>query len=347
MNKFGFFVAALLPVTAVAVDYPALKDPAHAAMLERYKVDRPKMEAEGFFTPPAPTASSGCSMSEVDLYQLAGLDAAHPDLKGKQFDRNGRRYFRAVEIPGIKMSWENIRFTVTDLPCENGVPHGLVKAYVSFDLISDSKTTTTAGTVTSTMTSHSMTHTDRWVNRVVQQGVIQDESAMYSSMLTKTESHHSDPAVDKIMQQSSKTAGTNNGNRTVVADYKTGHGATLRVGQFMIMKQLDIASVSSGKTKFNDVLITTALSGIDDIRSVSEMYFDSKLTQISRAKDGVMHGEFLSYMEDMFKSAGLNWRTQPGMEDAREVSIGGLALIETRSCFQDGLPAKLSPCPSE
>lgn len=347
MKNLVVLTISLFPAFGLAVEYPTLKDPAHAAMLERYKVDRPKIEAAGFFNPPVATASSDCSMSEVDLYQLSGLDAAHPDLMGKKVDRNGRRFFRAVGQPGTKMSWSNIHFVVVDMPCQNGAPNGLVKVFASFDMTVDSTTTSTIGTKTSTMTMHSPSHTDRWVYRTVTNGAIQDDGAIYSLMLTSTETHYSDPDTEKMMQKMAKSTGTDQPSRMLSSFYLSGNGATLRSAQFSIMKMMDVASIASGKTKYNDVLSTTVISGVDEVRSVSQMYFDAALQLVSHVKDGALHGEWLTYMENSFKKMGMDWRTQAGMEDAREVTIDGRDLLETRSCYQDGLPAKMSPCSSE
>lgn len=349
MNRIICMLVALLPVSAFAVDYPTLKDPAHAAMLERYKIDRSNIEAEGFFTPPSAAASSSCSMSEVDLYQLSGLEHVHPDLKGKAFDKNNRRFYRSVGAPGFKYSWANVRFIVAEMPCENGTPNGMVKVFTSFDMIMDQSTTTTAGTSTSTITIHNVAHTDRWVYRAVTNGVIEDEYAMYSKQSLVAETHWSDPATEKAMQAVSKNVGSDRPMVSIGADYRLGNGLTLKVGVFSLMKDRpDLTSMSGGKiTKFKDELSSSLVSGVDDTRTVMQTYSDAMPQLVSHSKDGVLHGEYLIYMENVYKKMGLDWRTTAGMENAREVTIDGRALLENRMCYQQNELVKMSPCPSE
>ena len=351
MRKLYWIALAALPMTASAIDFPSIQDATFAAMLERYKADRAIIEAPGFFTAPAAPVTASCTLPEIELYRAAGLDAAHPDLLAKKIERNGRRYMRAVTGTASTtpmLDFRNIRFTVTELPCEGDVANGVIKMFVSYDNISDSTNTSTSGSTTSTTTTHSLTHTDRWVVRAVAKGVVQHDVALYSRMTTTVETHYSDPAVEKIINGNKKVnAAVNRPYEVTMANYTTGHGASLRGATFSLSSELDPMTVTSSKPQFNAVMTTTLISGVDDLRSVISTYRNADILVVYHTKDDAMHGENITYMENVYKKMKVAWQGMPGMEDARETVVNGKDFLETHTCFQDGVPAKMSPCPWE
>lgn len=78
-----------------------------------------------------------------------------------------------------------------------------------------------------------------------------------------------------------------------------------------------------------------------------QMYMGNQLTMSGNIVGGQMHGEVMSYSENYLKKNNIRLDQQLGMENAREVTMNGVDLIATRTCYQQGVPVKISPCPAQ
>jgi hypothetical protein len=94
-------------------------------------------------------------------------------------------------------------------------------------------------------------------------------------------------------------------------------------------------------------LLTTLTLPVDEHHTRTQMYKNDSPLSTGGMKDGKQHGEQVLYMENYLKKLHLRLDQQPGMENAREVTINGVDMIEKHSCMQNGAPVKMSPCPAD
>lgn len=78
-----------------------------------------------------------------------------------------------------------------------------------------------------------------------------------------------------------------------------------------------------------------------------QMYTGNQLMLSGNVVGGELHGEVIFYSDNYLKKNNLRLDQQVGMENAREVTMNGVDLIATRTCYQHGVAVKISPCPAQ
>jgi hypothetical protein len=121
-----------------------------------------------------------------------------------------------------------------------------------------------------------------------------------------------------------------------------------RMAMFMESKDKQVSGGLFGvSVKEVPSLMVTFMMPVDAKRTRMSSYKDGRLTGISWMKDNKPHGEQVSYMDNYLKKSGMRLDQMPNMENAREVKIDGVDLIETRNCYQNGVIVKTDTCSNE
>jgi hypothetical protein len=347
MRKAILVISSLCSFSAMALDYPAVTDPWQKEMLQRFIKDQPKLESSAFFDKPATAVALPCQVPEIDLYRVLGLNTVHPVLSA-ELDKKVSKLMRnagggAYELP--KKTYSNIQITPVKAQCANGKLNGELEFVVSYDELSESVTTTAHGTGTMKTTSITRMHqaSRRFVTAVA--GAPGETNTTFLKMTIRTEMHYDDPAMETFQRENDKKIGADKETTTLMVIYAVpkAQSASFSIMQMPVVS----AGVFSPNIKYVPNLSSSFTSAIDATHSRMTSYQNKQLSLTGILRDGLMNGESVSYMDNYLKKNNLRIDQMPGMENTREVTINGVDLLEMRSCFQNNVVVKMSPCPSE
>ncbi len=332
---------AALPAWA-DIAFPNPEDATSRQLIERYRKDLAMLSSPDLMKMPAPAPAWPCEMDEKELYKIAGLTMAHPELK-KEMDKLTRKAMRemGMALPAAEQKYSNIKIVPLVAHCENGKLDGELQLLVSYTRDSDTKMTTMFGEKAVNMASTTHSENTNRIYRTMKAGVPDADMLMVQDSTTSSTTTADDPTMAAALAKSGKVAPIP--TRMVTYTLASGHSATFT-------EQND-TKVSSGflapNIKTSRALTSMFMIPTGEKRSRMVSYTNARLTTVSNMKDGKQHGESIMYMDNFYKALGQRLDRQPGMENAREVTINGLDLIETRTCMQNGVAVKTATCPSE
>lgn len=344
MRTLLFAVTFSVALPAVAqIQFPEPVDLVSRQLLERYRTESPGFAAADFLTMPATLPAWPCEVSEKDQYKLAGLIMAHPELK-KDIAKQTRKQLRQMGIDANavgEQKYSDIKFAPIVATCKDGKIDGEVQLLVSYKMQMENKSSFMMGEkqvgIMSTIESQN-------VNRVhftAKAGERTGDSLMIAKIRSASKTTYDDPKMTSMMGGKMDVKPID----MVMVTYGTANG------QMAMFNEIDSVKVTSGflapSIKTEKALSSTFIIALDDNRSELRGYTNKRLTTISHMKGGKPHGENITYMDNVYKTLGQRIDQIPGMENAREVMIDGVAMIEMRTCMQEGVRIKTSTCSNE
>ena len=342
MPKILLALLAFVTVPACAdIVFPTPEDATARQLVERYRKDLPMLASPDLLKVPVPAPQWPCETDQKTLYQIAGVAMADPELKA-DMDKKTRKFMREAGIaaPTVEQNYSNIKIVPLVAHCEDGKLDGELQLLVSYSLDSVTKMTTMVGEKAVNMVTTMHSDNVNRIYRTMKAGVALPDHMMVFDA-TASNSMTADDAQMASALSKNKQAPVH--TRNVSYFLASGHTA--------MFNETPVVKVSSGFLA-PSVKTSTALgsyftipSGENRTRSLG--YTNARLLTSSQTKDGKQHGESIMYMDNVYKALGQKLDRQPGMENARAVTINGEDLIETRTCFQNGVIVKTAECPSE
>lgn len=327
-------LACLLPTLAFALDYPQPPEASARAAIERYKQDRPQLESGSLFNVPNPLPSWPCAVPEIEQYRLAGLHMAHPELKA-DIDKAARKQLREQGMAANSMpvtTYSNVRIIPLKAQCTAGKLAGEVQLLVFSSDQTVSKTTDANGTSTTTIDSDNVKLTQQVLNTSAADTSSRSFSKIKVKISSRSDNAQMDAMMKKLGQQDIEQ------EPSLSTTYIGAYGSVASFSEMVVKTPGMFGGKST--TSLNSSFTTI----VDEHHAQMNTYTDAQLTMSMSTKDGVPHGEQVTYMDNFLKKSNLRMDQVPGMEGAEEVSINGVDLIVKRSCFQNGAPIKMSPC---
>jgi len=342
-----FVILALSSASAFAYDFPALENPVARQLVEQYKKDKTLMESPALFATPSPAPAWPCPVAEVDAYRLAGLQAAHPELRA-EFEKAMRKSFREAGMSAKmlpKTTYSNIQIVPLKAQCANGKLDGEIELLVSYDKRDETHISIPSGDTVINGTTVISTHTLSRNLRSYKNGEQGRGSTTFMQMTMQNETHYDNEQMEKMTRENNEKLGFNKPTTTRSITYAAADGL------IATFSEAEEKKVSAGLFGVNvnavPMLSTMIMTPVDAHHTRTQMYTNDRLISTGGMKDNKAHGEQVLYMENYVKKMGQRLDQQVGMEDAREVTINGVDLIEKRTCMQNGVPVKMSPCPAD
>lgn len=325
---------------AFALEYPAPEHPGARALLARYQADAALLARPDLMTMPATALAWPCEVPEVDQYKLAGLAMAHPQLRAAH-DKATRKLMRenGLDAKPALMEYSEIRIVPLRAQCENGKLHGEVEVVASYVMKSYGETSLPNSVKPIEIKSVSVVRSQRRQHMRARGGELLRQSMAVEHSSSTTENTYSDAAMGERIRKQHAELGLDKPFISQSVTYVEEDGAT---GVFSVTEGAN----ASGKRV--PMLNSTLILPLDERRGRMLTYMGKQLLSESTMKDGKEHGLKLGYMENILKKhKNVNLSHLPGMENAREVVINGVDMLETRQCMQNGLEVKTLECPSE
>ena len=344
MRVRAFPVLMLVSLPVFAYDYPVPDHPNARALVERFKQDKALFAAADFFSAPAAPAWP-CNVPETTQYKLAGLIQAHPELRG-EFEKEMRKHMRQHGLSSDMLpqtTYSNVQIVPIKARCVGGALDGEYEFLVSYEKRDESTTKTQFGTDVVTGKTVITVKVQQRQRGVAQNGERAGEMTSFARHVVQIATTYDHPQMQAAMQKNNETLGLGAPTTTQIVIYSLPDRSTATFSESE-EKQVSggLFGVSVTPTK---VLMTTFMLPVDERRKQMTSYRGKQLVSRSGMKDDRPHGEQVMYMENYLKKLNLRLDQQPGMENAREVTIDGVDLIEKRTCMQNGMPMKISPCP--
>ena len=342
------FVLGLASLPAFALEYPDPPNPAAKALVAQYKQDKALLDSPDLFAVPNPAPQWPCAVPEIDQYKVANLDMAHPALKA-DIEKLGRKAIRAMGMATgseSKTTYSDIRIVPLKAQCVNGKLHGEIELLAFYTIRTESPISFLMGekvvngnSVNTMKTTNRLRHTLNAGERT------NGTYRMFMLMEMQQNSTFDDPQMAETMRKTNESIGGDKPMVTQTVSYAAEDGTRASFTESEEKKvsfglfSPNIASVQALSSMF--------MHPIDEHRTRSENYKNKQLTSISTMKGFLQHGESITYMENYLKPLKLRLDQQPNMENAREVTIDGVDLIEQRKCFRNGAVIKTATCPND
>ncbi len=346
MRRFpSFIVLASLASPCFAGDLPTVDNPAAKEMIDQFVKDRALLQSPDLFAMPNPVPAWPCDVPETERYKLAGLMMAHPELR-RDIEKSTRKMMREMGIansPGT--TYSNIQIIPLKAQCEAGKLEGELQILASYDSRMEIATTTPMGAEivkgTSTTNMHFLVRSRRTMHAGAEQGML----TAFMETTTRTDTHYDNAQMEAQMQKSSKELGLNKPVMSRSINYTSKEGI---YASFTESKDKQVSGGLFGvSVKEVPSLLAMFMTPVDEHRRRTETYKDGKLLGVSWMKDNKPHGEQIIYSDNYLKKNGMRIDQMTNMENAREVTIDGVDLIETRNCYQNGVPIKTDKCSNE
>lgn len=334
---------------AFGLDYPTLSNPKAQAFLQQYQRDRERFADPALFTMPSPAMKWPCAVEEIDQYKLAGVYEAHPE-QVKASQKEMRKYFREQGLDPSTIGttiYSGVQIALIRGECSAGKLNGPVELLGTYEANEHSVNIIPMGekSIRSTTDLRRLKRA-RHVTRVeAGQQLAKGESTFFTQTTIQLTQHSDDAAMEAMERKMAAQGGSDKPTTSMGVVYKSSDGMTVSVIEQEIKK---VTGGLFGVSVTPEMqLITMVMTPVGENRMVMESYTDKNLLSRSGMKDGKQHGESIMFMDNYLKPLKLRLDQQQGMENAREVVIDGKDMIETRTCYQNGVEIKTTSCPVE
>jgi hypothetical protein len=348
MYRSSVLVIGLLCSSAYALDYPNPVDPVAKSLVAQYIQDKKANNFQTMITAPNPIPAWPCEVSEEQQYGLAGLSAADPK-KAAESEKSQRQSFRELGMsPQMipKTSYSNIQIIPLKAQCTNGKLAGELQLLVTYDYRVETHSTIASGTgvVNGSTVINTRTISRKYMDFTP--GLTPTTKVVNLTQSTvQTDTHYDDAQMEAFQKKTNQQLGLSDPTTIQIVSYSGPDGLTAQFSE---------SSEKKASTGFFGVNITkvpsldtTLTLPVDAHHQRTEAYKNDQLVSVMNMKDHKLHGESVTYMANYLKKLNMRLDQQPGMENARAVTINGVDLIETRICSQNGIAVKMSPCPAE
>ncbi|WP_341920188.1 hypothetical protein [Polaromonas sp. YR568] len=335
---------------ALALDLPNPAEPEAQALVKRFQADYARIKADpNFFKPPAAPVAMPCEVPQRDLYTPLGLFMAIPE-EAEKIRLMSRKQLRDMgmdpDTAAKPMQYSNIRITPLKAACKDGKLEGDTDFLVQFDTLMENVNNMDLGTRKVKMTMKMGTQQASRYFLTFKDGKVQDGDRYHVTQLAmRNETLYDDAQMTQTM---AKTKIPDAPEPQVTLNYMN-FGAG-RMAMFTVSMAPKISAGLFGvNTSFQQQLDSHFTSGMNTPLQRMVMYKNDKVFMTSQTsmKNGKAHGEQVQTQENYLKASGMRLDQVPGMETARLVTVGGVEMIETRTCFIEGVLTKAQTCPKD
>jgi len=345
-----------ISTSSLAYKFPTPEDPRARAVLERAGMDTARFDALLAFAKPAPQAWA-CDAPIAYLYQPAGIVDAVPvdqlpaDVKAmlEEGKRMMRKTFRAQGLdPASAMvtTTSDIELIPISAPCKNGKLDGPVEYYLAFKQVMESNMETFSPLSNKLEKNRTLitSHAEMVVRQAYDAGKPAHGVRIARRGTVTSRMTYENPQIQKSMDDmQAKTGGLNRASpqkMVTLSDEKT-------VATFSLLEEPKVTGGVFGINAEWLYKLSTMVILNDPGIQVSYMYVDGQPLSMSRQNRETATTEMISYMDNFAKKMGKKISDMPGMENYREMVIGGRDVLEMRTCSIDFKPVKMDPCPVE
>ena len=329
-----------------AADFPTLSDATSQNFLNRYISEQAMLSADDFLQHPAQAATDSCAPSEVKLYEAAGLFGFHAELR-PELEKRQKEMRKALRDAGMDPNSgpqtveSNPKISILEIHCKDGKIDGPYKYLVSYDSQMTTNTTIPFGDTVVTGQNITTIHYDRRVHMVYHDGQAESGIALYQLSSFHNETHYDNAAMERAVKKSEKLVNQQAPQMSVTYTLPDGHMASF--SPIVVYKAGGLIPHVQSSLKITSMFTYP----VDANHSVMETYMGAQPVSISHMRDNKMHGEQITYMENVYRKFKMRLDQVPGMENAREVNLNGFDAIEIKNCYQNGAQVKITPCPAD
>lgn len=350
-SRFCLLALACLVVGPVlALDLPNPAEPEAQALVKRFQADYARIKADpNYFKPPAAPMAMPCEVPQRDLYQPLGLFLAIPE-EAEKIRLMSRKQLRDMgmdpETAAMPMQYSNIRITPLKAACKDGKLEGDTDFLVQFDTLMENVNNMDLGTKKVKMTMKMATQQASRYFLTFKDGKIQDGDRYHANQLSmRNETLYDDAQMTATM---SKTKIPDAPEPQVTLNYMNFGAGSMTLFTVSMAPKIS-AGLFGVNTSFQQQLDSNFTSGMNTPLQRMVMYRNDKVFMTSQTpmKNGKVHGEQVQTQENYLKASGMRLDQVPGMETARLVTVGGVEMIETRTCFIEGVLTKAQTCPKD
>jgi len=335
-------VLALAATSALALEFPDLKDPAERALIDKFTKDYALVNASpDFFKVPDAAPAWPCKVDDKTIYTAAGLIMAHPELSkdmNKKISKTLRESgFSREQAAMMNQQFLNVRILPLKAECKGDKLDGEVEVLATYDTLMETKNVGNSTKRTSQNTDRVLSQYMNGTRTVLQRRV--------AKSITKMEMHFDDPNVQAAVDKNNAQAGTDKPTEMVVFHYEVMQDKPVSAYFYTSIEKTFSAGlfgVSSSETEVTNSTFTTTLPG-DKTSMV--MYKNKNVFSSMITNKQTGYTASVTYVEDSFKKNGLDFRTTPGFENAKAIVIDGKDMIEMHGCMKDMKPIKVATCP--
>lgn len=355
MSRFGLPLTCLTLLgfasfPALALNFPNPPQPGDQALVKRFQADFARIKADpNYFKPPAAPMAMPCEVPQRDLYTPLGLVMAIPEEaeKIRLMTRKGLRDLGMdPETAAKPMQYNNIRITPLKTACKDGKLDGETEFLVQYDSLMETVNDINLGAKSVKMTMRLMSQDVSRYFLVFKDGKHQD-----------TERYHVIQSVlrNETLYDDAQTAATMSKNKIPdspapqVAVFYMNTPARQITSFTVSMAPKFSGGLFGVSTSFNEQLDSNFMSGLGGPVTKTLIYKDDKFSTSSETpmKNDKYHGDQIQVMENYLKASGMRLDQMPGMERARLVTVNGVEMLETRTCFIEGVMTKVQTCPKD
>ena len=344
-------LAGLSSLSALALDVPNPPQPEAQALVKRFQADYLVIKADAnYFKPPAAPMAMPCEIAPRDLYPAIGLFLALPE-EAEKVRLASRKSLRDMgmdaDTAAMPMQYSNIRITPLKASCKSGKLDGEAQFLAQYDtLMENSNNMNIAGKMVK-MTNRFMSQQSARYQLNFKDGKLVQSGEKFNAIQTAL---RNEMVIDDAQMAAtmSKTKIPDAPEPQVALNYMN-----FEVGQMAMFTVSMAPKISAGlfgvNTSFQQQLDSHFTLGMGTAMNRMDMYKNDKLfmTSATPMKNGNYHGEQIQTQENYLKASGMRLDQMPGMEQARLVMVNGVEMLETRSCFIDGVLTKVLSCPKD
>ena len=335
-------VLALSTTSALALEFPDLKDPVERALIDKFTKDYALVNASpDFYKMPDPAPAWPCTVDDKTIYTAAALIMAHPELSkdfNKQISTSLRESgFTREQAAGAKQQYSNVRIVPIKAQCKGDKLDGDVEVLAVYDTLMETKSV-------GNTTKRSSQNMDRVLSQY-KNGTRVVLQRRVAKSISKLEMHFDDPNVQAAVDKSNAAAGLDKPAEMVVFQYEVMQDRPLSAYFYTSIEKTFSAGlfgVNTRESEATNAAFTTTLPG-DKTSMV--MYKNKNVFSSTITNKQTGYAASVTYVEDAFKKNGLDFRTAPGFENAKAIVIDGKDMIEMHGCMKDMKPIKVATCP--
>ena len=340
MRKYLIFTALLFatPAAGQALQYPVPTEPAAKALVDRFAQEKAMMDAPDFLKVPATIPAWPCEVPETEQYKAAAMDSVHPVLRlqqEKELRANMRKMEVAIDeqfISGAKH--QNVRIVPLKAACKDGKLDGEVEVLGLYDELQQTVTPMDLGGKVETLTNTTTSSHAQRLLRVYVDGKPTKAMRMASRIVVNMRTDSSNAKIANM---------GGNAPQTVWSYSYTDESENM--GTFSVMQLPDIKPGLLAPS----VRMVTGLSSMffltrDQHRKDEIAFTNRMLTTKGVLVDGQLHGEQISWTDNIYKTLKMKVTDQAGMEYAKEVVIDGKDMVENHTCYDHGVAIKTPVC---
>lgn len=355
MSRFALPLACLTLLgfascAAVALDFPNPPQPEAQALVKRFQADYARIKADpNYFKPPAAPMAMPCEVPQRDLYQPLGLFLAIPE-EAEKIRLSSRKMLRDMgmdpDTAAKPMQYSNIRITPIKASCKGGKIDGEADFLVQFDTLMENINNVDLGTKKVKMTMRMQSQQASRYFLVFKDGNIQDTERYHvTQQALRNETLYDDAQMAQTMAKSKIPDAPEPQVSVFYMNFQAGQMTTFTAS----MAPKISAGLFGVNTSFAPQLDSHFMTGISGPVNKMAMYKNDKIfmTSESPMKNGKNHGEQVQVQENYLKASGMRLDQMPGMEKARLITVNGVEMLETRTCFIEGVLTKAQTCPKD